>query len=210
MKAKKTKWVFKTKRNNENQIVRYKARLVAKGYTQRACIDYNETYAPVVRYSSIRFLIALAINKGVQIHQMDAVCAFLQGDLSETIYLEQPEDFDVKSGRVCKQNRAIYGLKQSSRQWNLKLNSKLKKFNLAKSMMDPCIYYNVNCTLIVAIYVDEFLIFYKQQNDLDELRNMLTGNFMMKDMGPARGCIGMQITQLGNAIEIVDLLIAGT
>lgn len=128
----KTKWIFKTKRDNNGKIVRHKARLVAKGYTQRQGVDYNETYAPVVRYTSVRFLIALSVQRGLKIHQMDAITAFLQGDLSEEIYLEQPEGFEDNTGRVCKLNRAIYGLKQAGRQWSNKLNEKLQSFGLEK------------------------------------------------------------------------------
>lgn len=89
----KTKWVFKLKRDNDGNIVRYKARLVAKGFTQRYGVDYEETFAPVVRYSSIRFLIAHAVRCNMKIHQMDAVTAFLQSDVKENIFLEQPEGF---------------------------------------------------------------------------------------------------------------------
>lgn len=170
-KTVKTKWVFKTKRNNDGEVVRYKARLVAKGYTQRPGIDYGETYAPVVRYTSVRFLIALAVQRGLKIHQMDAITAFLQGDLDEEIYLEQPDGFKDKTGRVCKLNRAIYGLKQAGRQWSSKLNEKLEGFGLIKCVQDPCIFYSRDSELIVAIYVDDLLIFYKHEADLTKIKN---------------------------------------
>lgn len=182
-KTVKTKWIFRTKRDNNGQIVRHKARLVAKGYTQRQGVDYNETFAPVVRYTSVRFLVALAVQRGLKIHQMDAITAFLQGDLSEEIYLEQPDGFDDNSGRVCKLNRAIYGLKQAGRQWSNKLNEKLQSFGLEKCVQDPCISYSKTTNLIVAIYVDDFLIFYKFDNELMELKNRLCDVFKMKNMG---------------------------
>lgn len=101
-KAIKTKWVFKFKKDSSNKIVRYKARLVAKGCSQQYGIDYQETYSPVVRYTSIRYLMALAVKNDMNIDQMDAVTAFLQGDLSEDIYMQQPESFNDGSGRVCR------------------------------------------------------------------------------------------------------------
>lgn len=198
----KSKWVFKTKRNDIGEIVRYKARLVAKGYTQRAGIDYTETYAPVVRYTSIRFLTALAVQRGLKIHQMDAITAFLQGDLSEEIYLEQPDGFNDNTGRTCKLNRAIYGLKQAGRQWSSKLNEKLKSFGLKKCIQDPCIFYSENWDLIIAIYVDDFLIFYKKEADLIKLKQQLCEVFKMKDMGLAKGCIGIRINQTNKFIEL--------
>lgn len=201
-KTVKTKWVFKTKRDNNGKIVRYKARLVAKGYTQRRGIDYVETYAPVVRYTSIRFLIALAAQQNMKIHQMDAVTAFLQGNLDEEIYLEQPENFNDNSGRVCKLNRAIYGLKQAGRQWCDKLCRKLKAFGLNKCIQDPCVFYTKTMTLIVAIYVDDFLIFYQDENELKALQQQLCSEFKMKDMGTAKGCIGVRINRNEKTIEL--------
>lgn len=99
-KALKSKWVFKTKRDNDGDIVRHKARLVAVGCAQRYGMDYNETFSPVVRYSSIRFLVALAVKNYLKIDQMDAISAFLQGDLNEEIYLVQPENFCDSTKRV--------------------------------------------------------------------------------------------------------------
>lgn len=149
----KTKWVFKLKKDLNGGIIRYKARLVAKGYSQRHHVDYEETYAPVVRYASIRFLIALAVEYELQIDQMDAITAFLQGDIEEEIFIEQPEFFHDGSNKVCRLNRAMYGLKQAGRQWDLKLETALKSFGLTKSVMDPCIYFDNKLNLIVVIYM---------------------------------------------------------
>lgn len=157
-KAIETKWVYKTEHDSDGKVVRFKARLVAKGFTQRYGIDYDETYAPVVRYTSVRILMALAARENLKIHQMDAVTAFLQGDITEEIYLEQPQGFNDGSGRVCKLRRAIYGLKQAGRQWNKKLDTRLKKMGLKCSEMDPCIYFTDDLKLMIAIYVNDFLI----------------------------------------------------
>ena len=115
------RWVFKTKIGSDGKVERYKARLVAKGYTQKHGVDYNETFSPVVRYSSIRALLAFAVQNNLMIHQMDVVTAFLNGTLHEEIYMEQPPGY-INSGEenlVCKLKRSIYGLKQSSRCWNV-------------------------------------------------------------------------------------------
>lgn len=198
----KTKWVFRTKRDRDGNVVRYKARLVAKGFSQRYGIDYDETYAPVVRYTSVRLLMALAASKGLKIHQMDAVTAFLQGEIEEDIYLEQPDGFNDGTGKVCKLKRAIYGLKQAGRQWNKKLDRELKNIGLIQSDMDPCIYHLTNLNLMVAIYVDDFLIFYKDEEQLKALMAVLCSRFRMKDMGPAKGCIGIRIKQTDKGIEL--------
>lgn len=198
----KAKWVFKTKVDDNGQVVRYKARLVAKGYSQRYGIDYTETYSPVVRYTSIRYLLAMAVKKKYKIHQMDVVTAFLQGDLNEEIYMDQPEIFNDGTNRVCKLNKSIYGLKQAGRQWNIKLDEKLRIFGLIKSKTDPCIYYTNNLGLMIAIYVDDFLIFFKEIDELNKLKEFLNKEFLMKDLGEAKSCLGIKITQGENYIEI--------
>lgn len=198
----KTKWIFKTKRNVDGDITRFKARLVARGYTQRYGVDYEETYAPVVRYTTVRVLMALAVRKKLQIYQMDAVTAFLQGDIDEEIYIEQPEGFRDNTNRVCKLNKALYGLKQAGRQWNIKLDRTLKGYGLKSCYMDPCLYYDENMDLIIAIYVDDLLIFYRDEKILLKIKTSLSNDFKMKDMGQAKGCLGIRITQTEDSIKL--------
>ena len=103
-KAVGCKWVFKLKHAGDDTVERFKARLVAKGYAQKCGIDYDETFSPVVRFSSIRFLLAFAVQNDLLIHQMDVETAFLNGKLDEEIYMQQPEGY-VKPGEehlVCK------------------------------------------------------------------------------------------------------------
>lgn len=166
VKTVKGKWVFKRKCDENGEVARYKARFVAKGYSQRHGIDYHNTFAPVVRYASIRFLIAFAVKSGLKIHQLDVVTAFLQGDLEEVIYMDQPDGYNDGSNRVCRLNKAIYGLRQASRQWNIKLDEALKEFGLGRSKNDPCIYFSPDSNLIVAVYVDDFLVFYLHKTEL--------------------------------------------
>lgn len=199
-KAIKTKWVFKIKNDGGDGPNRYKARLVAKGYAQKAGIDYEETFSPVVRHNTIRFLMALAVECGMKVYQMDAVTAFLQGELSEEIYTEQPESFHDGTNRVCRLNKAIYGLKQAGRVWNLKLDSHLKKMGFKRSLCDPCVYIKPN--IIIAVYVDDLLIFYISISDLDDTRKQLHTHFRMKDIGQAKCCLGISIKQGADFIEL--------
>ena len=111
-----SKWIFKVK-VGENGVERFKSRLVAKGYSQKYGIDYCETFSPVVRLTSLRTMLAYAVKNDMFIHQMDVETAFLNGDLEEEIYMEQPEGY-VKPGNehlVCKLKKSLYGLKQSPR-----------------------------------------------------------------------------------------------
>ena len=121
-KAVKCKWVFKLKSDG-----RYRAHLVVKGFTQIPGIDYDETFSPVARFESLRMLLALAALEDWHIHQMDVKSVFLNGVLEEEIYMEQPIGFIVagQEAKVCHLRKAIYGLKQASRAWNLQFHGVL-------------------------------------------------------------------------------------
>ena len=102
----------------DGTIEKYKDRLVVKGYKQKEGLDYFDTYSPVTRITSIRMLIALAAVHDLKIHQMDVKTAFLNRELKEEIYMEQPEGFMVpdKEKKVCRLVKSLYGLKQAPKQ----------------------------------------------------------------------------------------------
>nr|CAN81384.1 hypothetical protein VITISV_000819 [Vitis vinifera] len=93
------KWIFKTKRDSKGNIVRYKARLVAKGFTQKEDIDYKETFSPVSSKDSFRIIMALVAHYDLELHQMDVKTAFLNGNIDETIYMVQPENFESNGSK---------------------------------------------------------------------------------------------------------------
>jgi hypothetical protein len=125
------KWVFKIKHGVHGEVERYKARFVARGFTQTFGVDYNETFAPVAKFVSICCILALAAIENMEIHQMDVKTAFLNGDLEEEIYMEQPKGFTQEGEHlVCKLHKSLYGLKQSPRAWNQKLDVFLKSIKL--------------------------------------------------------------------------------
>ena len=97
-----SKWIFKEKRDADGEISRYKARLVAQGFSQQEGVDYDDTYAPVAKYSSIRTVLAIANELNLEVHQMDVKTAFLNGDIDTDIYMKQPEGFAEDPTKVCK------------------------------------------------------------------------------------------------------------
>ncbi|CAM8957033.1 unnamed protein product [Rhodiola kirilowii] len=110
-----SKWIFTKKMKVDGTVEKYKARLVIKGYRQKEGLDYFYTFSPVTRITSIRMIIAIAALRNLDIHQMDVKTAFLNGDLEEEIYMEQPEGCKApgQERKVCKLVKSLYGLKQA-------------------------------------------------------------------------------------------------
>ena len=153
--------MFKTKRSADGTVERHKARLVVQGYTQQYGQDYDETFSPVVRFESLRTVMALSVQNGLKLHQMDVTTAFLNGELKEEVYMRQPEGYTVKGKEnlVCRLEKSIYGLKQSSRCWNSALDTHLKKMGFVQSAGDPCLYMSSEGEMfLIAVYVDDILL----------------------------------------------------
>ena len=191
------KWVFKTKRDAEGKIERYKARLVAKGYNQKEGIDYTETFSPVSTKDALRIIMALVAYLDLELHQMDVKTAFLNGDLSEEIYMLQPDGFVEDEGKVCKLQKSIYGLKQASRQWYLKFDKVITQFGFQENKLDECIYLKTSGSnfILLILYVDDILLASSNICLLKETKAFLLSQFDMKDMGEAHYVLGIEITR---------------
>lgn len=199
------KWVFKKKCDGDK--VSYRARLVARGFTQKEGIDFEETFAPVIRYSSLRLLFALSLKLNLKITHLDVKTAFLNGFLKEDVLMRQPEGFIKKenANKVCKLKRAIYGLKQSSRAWNLRVDEVLLKSGFKKSVYEPCLYVKQgdnNLLTIIALYVDDFLVFSNDTKGTESLKIQLRSEFKIKDLGEVKQFLGMKIIRDDNTISL--------
>jgi len=138
---------------------------------------------------------------------MDVVSAYLNGKISEEIYMMQPEGYDDNSGRFCRLKKSLYGLKQAGRVWNEELNRVLLNFGLIRSSKDQCIYFRIenNSILIITIYVDDFLIFFNNIQHAEELQQELSRNFKMKFLGKADTILGIRIQRdLKNKMISID------
>jgi hypothetical protein len=194
-KAVKSKWVFKRKLD-----LRHRARVVAKGFTQIFGLDYDETFSPVARFESLRLLLALAALEDWEIHQMDVKSAFLNGVLDEEIYMEQPEGFvdPDHPNKVCLLKKAIYGLKQASRQWNLQFHGVLTELGFTRTRSDAGVYHRLNdggTSLYIILYVDDITILGEERKSLDDLKLALSQRYQMTDLGEMESYLGIRITR---------------
>ena len=157
-----TKWVSKNKMNEDGQVVRNKARLVCKGYSQVEGVDYEETFAPVVKMEAIRMFLAFASHKKLKVYQMDVKPTFLNGYLEEEVYIKKPDGFQLinKEDYICKLKKALYGLKQAPRSWYERLDSYIQLQNFKRGSVDCNLYCRIvgESMIIVEVYVDDIIL----------------------------------------------------
>lgn len=197
------KWVFAIK--NLNGGPKFKARLVAQGFSEVEGVHYDETFSPVIRYSSLRMLLAFSVENDLKIRHLDVKTAFLNAELKEDIYL-RPKNIDTQ-GKVCKLNKALYGLKQSSRCWYQKINNVLvSDLGFKASSYEPCIFIKKNNghLIIIALWVDDIFIISKEKDLCDHLVNLLSSKFEMCDLGEVENILGMQIKRNTNSLELCN------
>src|SRR5579859_1496065 len=159
-------------------------------------IDYLDTYALVIKLASIRILLAIAAIHRLEIHQMDIVMAFLAGELEEEIYMEQPEGFKLGSKEddlVCRLRKSIYSLKQAPRVWNQRIRCFLKSIGFDQTYSDPCVYINRDTDVIIAMWVDDLIIFSKDMASINDLKVQLNKEYEMKDLRELKYFLGIQV-----------------
>ena len=198
------KWIFKKKMKTDGSIDKYKAILVIKGYKQKEGLDYFDTYSPVRRISSIRMLIAIVAIHNLEIHQMDVKIAFLNGDLDEEIYMEQPEGFIVpgQEKKVCRLVKSLYGLKQAPMQRHEKFDSVMMTNGFKINECDKCVC--VKNTergfVIICLYVDDILIMGSNNEIIKTTKEMFNNKFDMKDLGVADVILGIKISKTSDRL----------
>ncbi|KAK8557125.1 hypothetical protein V6N13_035229 [Hibiscus sabdariffa] len=191
-----SKWIFKQKMKADRSIDKYKARLVIKGYRQKEGLDYFDTYSPVSRKTSIRMILAIAALRNLEVHQMDVKTAFLNGELDEEIYMEQPEGHVIpgQERKVCRLVKSLYGLKQAPKQWHEKFDNVMMTNGFKINECDKCVYVKTTDIgyVILCLYVDDIIIVGRNNEMVMRTKNMLNSRFDMKDMGLADTILGIQ------------------
>ena len=160
-------------------------------------LDYEETYALVVKYPSLRAVLSYAVANKMIIHQMNVTTAFLNGVLEEEIHMCQPEGF-VQPGSenlVCRLKKSIYGLKQSPRCWNSMLDSFLKSAEFQQFSADQCIYVREKGSVktIISVYVDDLVVMCSSQSELNLVKQLLGSRFKMQDSSEPQFVLGIVV-----------------
>jgi hypothetical protein len=193
-----SKWLFKIKHVVDGSIEKYKAIFVTCGFSQKEGIDYEETFAHVARYTSIRTIIALAAKMKWKLHKMDIKTTFLIGVIEEEVYIEKPQGFEVEdmNSHVFKLKKALYGLKQAPRAWYGRIDSFLTSLGFTKSKADSNLYFKVmnDEPVILLLYVDD-LFLTGEENLIIECKKRLASEFEMKYLGLMHYFLGLEVWQ---------------
>jgi hypothetical protein len=201
-----SRWLFKIKHVVDGSIEKYKARFVACGFSQKEGIDYEETFAPVARYTSIKTITVLAAKMKWTLHQMDVKTTFLNGVIEEEVflngvieeevYIEQPQRFEVedRKSHVYRLKKTLYGLKQTSRAWYGRIDNFLTSLGFTKSKADSNLYFKVmnDEPVILLIYVDD-LFLTGEENLITECKKRLASEFEMKYLGLMHYFLGLEV-----------------
>ncbi|KAH9750608.1 retrovirus-related pol polyprotein from transposon RE1 [Citrus sinensis] len=216
MKLVGKKWIYRVKQNSDGSINKYKARLVAKGFLQTEGIDYQETFSLVVKAATIRIVLSLAVMNNWKLRQVDINNAFLNGELSETVYMPQPEGFENSEhpNYVCKLKKALYGLNQAPRAWFEKLRSVLESWQFTRTRSDTSLFFkrSGNDMILLLIYVDDIIVTRNNNAEIEQLISNLSSTFALKDLGNLNFFLGIEVIRndetlvLSQSKYIKDLL----
>ena len=200
------KWLFKAKDDKKGSIVRYKARIVAQGFTQKFGTDYDEVFAPVAKQETFRTLLTVASRRNSIVRHVDVKTAYLNGELQETIFMRQPEGYHSGNERtVCRLRRSLYGLKQSARVWNKKVDSVFKRMGFLPAKSDPCLYLRKNRNgefAYILIYVDDMVVVTQSKEEFEAVFDGIQKQFTITNLGDIRHFLGMEVKRSESGFQL--------
>jgi hypothetical protein len=189
----KCKWILKIKRKPDGSVDKFKARLVAKGFSQERGVDYFDLWSPTGHHATLKCLFVYALQNSLQVRHIDIKCAFLNGDLEEVVYMEQPPIFCDGTENIWRLKKSIYGLKQSSRQWHKKLKQVLQKLGFKRASYDPALFVDTAThSIMIFMWVDDLFIA-ASKVDTDRVIDGILHEFQGRDLGEASWLLGMEV-----------------
>lgn len=198
------KWVFKAKLNSENVVTKLKSRLVVLGNLQKFGQDFQETYAPVINTTSLRYVFDLAARSGMVLHSMDVSNAFVQSPVDKDIYVSQIPGYEIDSKYCYKLVKSLYGLKQAPMLWNQRINKAITGLGFTRSV-DPCLYFSRSkeCHLtLLALYVDDIIVGSTCEEECVRVKLQLREIFKCEDNGVLTEYLGLNVVQHSQGIFI--------
>lgn len=200
------RWVYTIKDNQGAE--QYKARYVAKGYSQVKYVDFQETFSPTAKMSSIRMLMHLTAQFDLVVHQLDVKAAYLNAPIDCEIFMEQPDGFtelDKKGEKlVYRLKKSLYGLKQSGRNWNNLLHEYLVQENFIQSQADTCVYTRQDTSekIILIVWVDDIAVAANSNSVIQRVKDSLCSRFKMRDLGVLSCFLGIEFNFDANSITV--------
>jgi hypothetical protein len=192
-----SKWVFCVKWGPDGTIQKYKAQLIAQGFTQVKGIDFDQTFTPVAKLSSLCTIFALATEHDLEVHQMDVKAAYLNADLNEEIYMEVPPSFDIPDSHVLWLKKGVYGTKQGGRVWYINFSGTLSTLSYTPTQADHAIFVCKspnNFPDVISTYVDDMGLISESLERINQDKEALKQHYQMTDLDEMGWILGICVT----------------
>jgi hypothetical protein len=190
-----SKWVFRVKRGPNGSIQKHKARIVAQGFTQVEGIDFDQTFAPVAKFSSLQIVFALAAKHDLELYQMDVKATYLNTDLKEDLYMEAPPSFEIPKGHILKLKKGMYGTKQGSRIWYEDMRGTLSELGYTRTEVDHAVFVHPSDKIpdIITLYVDDMGLISESLECILQDKEALRQFYQMTNLSEMGWILGIRI-----------------
>ena len=198
------KWVYKIKKNEFGEPIKFKARLVARGFSQIEGLDYDKTFAPTAKLEAFRCLLSVANQKHMTVHQIDIDSAYLYASIDEEVYMAQPFGFEDGTDRVCRLKKGLYGLKQAGKAWHSELTTVLESLGLKQLKSEEALFQRTNelGNLYLLVYVDDIVLAGTSLEIVNKFKLELSSYFDIKDLGEISKYLGVVLKRSSSGFTL--------